>query len=113
MNIALSINIAPSSIVEKDLMLPEEIEIYNNILKILDDNKSELLDGTIKGEKKEKEEPLKKDNIMVRFVQNVPKFVGSDLEQYGPFQIEDIANLPKQLADILISKGNAEEIEGD
>jgi DNA replication initiation complex subunit (GINS family) len=52
-----------------------------------------------------------KDAVMVRFVHAVPKFIGKELEVYGPFEEEDIANLPKQLADILISKGRAELIQ--
>ena len=47
---------------------------------------------------------------LVRFLGHVPKFVGTELEEYGPFEGEDIANLPSQIADILIGKGIAEEI---
>jgi DNA replication initiation complex subunit (GINS family) len=49
--------------------------------------------------------------IMVRFTHAVPKFMGKELEIYGPFEPEDIANLPKQIADILIGKGRAELIQ--
>jgi len=35
-----------------------------------------------------------------------------ELEEYGPFQEEDIANLPSEIADLLISKGKVEEIKG-
>jgi DNA replication initiation complex subunit (GINS family) len=55
--------------------------------------------------------PQSKDAVMVRFVHAVPKFVGKELEVYGPFEEEDIANLPKQIADILIGKGRAEIIQ--
>lgn len=47
---------------------------------------------------------------LVRFIHSVPKFVGSELEIYGPFEQEDIANLPREIADVLITKGRAEEI---
>lgn len=49
-------------------------------------------------------------NKMVRFLHAVPKFVGKDLEVYGPFEEEDIANLPAEIADILVLKQRAEEI---
>jgi DNA replication initiation complex subunit (GINS family) len=52
-----------------------------------------------------------KDAVMIRFIHAVPKFVGRELEIYGPFEEEDIANLPKQIADILITKGRAELIQ--
>jgi len=53
---------------------------------------------------------LKKLTKLVRFLNQVPKFVGPELEEYGPFQEEDIANLPKEIAEVLISKGKAQEI---
>ena len=54
---------------------------------------------------------IKKTTRLVRFMHPIPKFVGTELEEYGPFGEEDIANLPEEIADVLISKGNAEEIK--
>ena len=51
-----------------------------------------------------------KSTKIVRFLYAVPKFVGKELEEYGPFAEEDIANLPGEIADVLITQGNAEEI---
>ena len=47
---------------------------------------------------------------LVRFLRPVPRFVGKELEVYGPFDQEDIANLPGEIAEVLIMKGRAEEI---
>ena len=47
---------------------------------------------------------------LVRFLTHVPKFVGPELEEYGPFESEDIANLPAEIAEVLIDKGKVEEI---
>lgn len=52
-----------------------------------------------------------KPTKMVRFMGAVPKFVGKELEEYGPFDEEDVANLPTAIAKVLIEKGRAEEIE--
>lgn len=49
---------------------------------------------------------------MVRFIYAVPEFIGKELERYGPFEEEDITTLPAEIADILITKGRAEEIRG-
>ena len=57
------------------------------------------------------QEPLP-ETTLVRFLHAVPKFVGRELEVYGPFEHEDIANLPREIANLLISKGRAEEIRG-
>ena len=40
----------------------------------------------------------------------VPKFVGKELEVYGPFNPDEEAELPSEIADILINKGRAKEI---
>ena len=48
--------------------------------------------------------------ISVRFIKPVPKFLGSELETYGPFEEDDIASLPSKIANILVRKFRAEEI---
>jgi DNA replication initiation complex subunit (GINS family) len=50
---------------------------------------------------------------VIRFLHSVPKFVGKELETYGPFEQEDVASLPQDIAKVLISKGRAEEIENN
>ena len=44
----------------------------------------------------------------LRFCNRVPEFTGTDLETHGPFQVGDTAKIPKDSADILIARGNAE-----
>ncbi len=46
----------------------------------------------------------------VRSQRPLPRSVGRELEGYGPFDQEDIANLPREIAEVLITKGRAEEI---
>lgn len=59
------------------------------------------------------EEETAKTEKLIRFIHAVPKFIGKELEIYGPFEEEDIAKLPSEIADVLIVKGRAEEIEQD
>ena len=40
-----------------------------------------------------------------------PPLVGIDLINYGPFEKEDVANLPKENVKILISENFVEKIE--
>ncbi|MEM4311028.1 MAG: hypothetical protein QXX95_01385 [Nitrososphaerales archaeon] len=49
--------------------------------------------------------------LLVRFLQDIPTIVGSDLKSYGPFKKEDVSNLPYDNAITLIRKGIAEEVE--
>jgi DNA replication initiation complex subunit (GINS family) len=47
------------------------------------------------------------DMIKVKFLQKVEQFVGKELELYGPFEPDSSAELPKEIADILVNKGSA------
>lgn len=47
----------------------------------------------------------------VRFLHAVPKFLDNNTNVLGPFEEDDIANLPSSIADILIKKGRAEQIK--
>ena len=48
---------------------------------------------------------------LLRFLKSTPPLVGVDLINYGPFEKEDIANLPQKNAKILIIEKFAEKIE--
>ncbi len=48
---------------------------------------------------------------IVRILSPVPKFVGKEKEIYGPFEEDEVANLPAIIADILVKKGRAEEMQ--
>jgi|SRR3989344_2461681 len=47
---------------------------------------------------------------LIRFLHPVPQFIGEDLIIYGPFENEDISSLPIDIANLLIKKNKAEEI---
>lgn len=68
----------------------------------------------------EKTEPLKSTHLqeeteyqytLVRMVKKTPPLVGVDLKTYGPFEKEDVINLPHKNAIILINEKFAEKIE--
>jgi DNA replication initiation complex subunit (GINS family) len=48
---------------------------------------------------------------LIRFINKAPPLVGLDLKNYGPFEENDIANIPFQNAIILINEKYAEKIE--
>ena len=52
----------------------------------------------------------KTKTIVLRFLQNVDEIVGADFEKYGPFKPEDIATLPYENAQALITKKIATKI---
>ncbi|MCX6710198.1 MAG: hypothetical protein NTV63_04595 [Candidatus Woesearchaeota archaeon] len=126
-----------SSAIAIENMLPEEKHIFNEVVKVLDLAREDVLYSIINAkepelmqeirkekneeheikhedenapEKKAEGKDDKKETKMVRFLQAVPRFYGFDSEIYGPFEQEDIACLQKELADVLILKGRAEQI---
>ena len=48
--------------------------------------------------------------VVVRFLQDVDEIVGPDLEKYGPFKTEDIATVPYENAQALITKNMATKV---
>jgi DNA replication initiation complex subunit (GINS family) len=115
-NMAL-ISSRTSGILDQSALLSHEKEMFNALIKSLDQFRANILLKLLKVEEpaQSRPEPLikvEKPTRLVRFLQPVPKFLGKDLEVYGPFDEEDMANLPSELADVLISKGRVEEIKG-
>ena len=72
-----------------------------------------ILSATINGKSKFLEsisQNHKTKTVVLRFLQNVDEIVGADLEKYGPFKPEDIATLPYENAQALITKNIATKI---
>ncbi|MBI2135960.1 hypothetical protein HYU06_02735 [Candidatus Woesearchaeota archaeon] len=50
---------------------------------------------------------------LLRILEQVPQFVGTDLEVYGPFIPEDVANIPADVANLLVETGSAEQMKNN
>jgi DNA replication initiation complex subunit (GINS family) len=48
---------------------------------------------------------------LIRFIKRTPPLVGVDLKDYGPFEENDVANMPSQNATILLNEKYAEKID--
>ena len=86
-------------------MLAFEKELFEEIMKCMDssDKKlNEILNG-------KSEEVLK--NELIVFVSDVEEFLGMDGNKMGPFEKGQVANLPKEIAKILVDGGSAESLE--
>jgi len=128
MNIALIKSRTKSNVMDTSSFLENEKRFFDEIVKVLDVFRSDVIDNIINGkhaseiatdkeviknkEIDDNEKNEAKNTKLVRFLHAVPKFVGKELEEYGPFAEEDIANLPLEIADLLINKGRVEEIKG-
>lgn len=47
------------------------------------------------------------NRVKVKFLEPVPKFLGQELEEYGPFNQEDEAEVPEELAKVLVHNKQA------
>jgi DNA replication initiation complex subunit (GINS family) len=112
----------------KENMLNEEKKFYEDITYTLNNYRENLLNNLVRGKKiaienleknKKIDKPKHlKDQIMptkltksVKFINEVPSFVGTDLNIYGPFQKEDTASIPLDVANLLIKSNKVIENE--
>lgn len=88
-----------------DNMLTFEKALFEEIMKCIDFS-DKRLNENLNGKK---EESVKNNLIVFKF--NVEEFVGLEGDKFGPFEKGQIANLPKEIAKILIEDGKAEFCE--
>ncbi len=50
---------------------------------------------------------------LLKILEQVPQFMGTDLEIYGPFMPKDVANIPANVANLLVETGSAEEMKNN
>ncbi|MEM4719484.1 MAG: hypothetical protein QXG18_01300 [Candidatus Pacearchaeota archaeon] len=85
-------------------MLPHEKELFENVVK--------SLEKTEKSINEEMVGDVLQDNFMlVRFLEDVPAFLNMEGEELGPFHKGEIANLEKEIAEILKKDKKIEILE--
>ena len=99
-------------------MLMEEHHLYTHLHELLARYQEGILHNLLSARPPhilsvtppEQPKGLKSENQtkLVRLLAALPKFVGSDLEVYGPFEEAEIAALPADVADLLTKRKKAE-----
>ena len=87
-------------------MLQIEKELFEEIMKcveISDKNLNNLLNG-------DSNEKISENNLVL-FVDDVDEFLGLEGESMGPYEKGQMANIPKEIAKILLQGGKVEIIE--
>lgn len=87
-------------------LLDEEKYILESQQDLLE-RREMILSATLNGRTKLLESVSKKHKvkpITVRFLRDFDQFVGADFAKYGPFKAEDVATIPNENAQALISK---------
>ena len=111
LNMALIKSRTGADIIDTAPLLGEEKMLFDAAVAQLDYYRNRILHRILNAESSQAgQKEVKADTKVVRFLHPVPKFVGKELEIYGPYVEEDIAGLPAEIADVLIEKGRAEEM---
>jgi DNA replication initiation complex subunit (GINS family) len=90
-----------------DNMLPFEKTLFENFMKSIDLSEktlADMLNGGVQEDHK---------NELLVFKEHVEEFLGLDGEKMGSYEKGQIANLPIEIAKILIDSGKAELAGGD
>ena len=86
-------------------VLPEEKLIFDGVMNILKKSRERIINNKLE---KPKVIKMEDETKLVRFIQAVPKFIGDDMNEYGPFEEEYVALLPSKVAELLIKNNRAE-----
>ena len=106
-----------SAIIDTTNLLPEERVLHDGVLASLDDNRAKIIHNVLSLTIPpviatiHVEIPAKKTRH-IKFTQHIDPLVGPNLETYGPFEQNDAAYLPHDIADILIAQGSAIALDG-
>jgi hypothetical protein len=118
LNMALNKSRTKSEIIDTSGLLAEEKRLFNDLLVTLDlyrkgifENITNLRPVEIRSMPKDTQSEEKPGLVMVRFTHAVPKFLSKKMKPFGPFEEDDVASLPSDVAEILIAKKRAEQIK--
>lgn len=103
-------NVFSRETVTLNVLTEEEKKLYGKFLLLIEAYcafSNDILRGRLSVIAKVVKPPM----VVLRFVQEIPELVGSDLKTYGPFVPEDIATLPPENARVLIKQGIAVEVD--
>ena len=93
-----------------ELLTAEEEQLQTEILPLAEAYQR-FLKGILRGRPSRVETKERPKRQLVRFLQEIPAIVGSDMKTYGPFKPEDIATIPVENAAALIKRAAAIEVE--
>lgn len=83
----------------------QEKKTFKELLAVLNKHRSFLLQAFESGMSKSAE----KTQHSLKILKEVPAFVGPDMEEYGPFSVNQEVSVPSKVADLLVARKLAEE----
>ncbi len=116
-HIAMNKSRTNSDLIDTRNLLPLELDLFQKMVKELDDGRQSILGSilSLQAPVNAYTAPVPENpkTVHVKFLQEVPAFVGKELEMYGPFKADDAAYLPEDVADILVKQKQAVELSGE
>lgn len=125
-NLSIISNLLMKIRIEKILIGNINSNLEIGYSKMTDEEKF-IIDGEIQSKRKRKEittlitngqskilekitDTIKQKKLLIMFVKPMEQFVGVDMYKYGPFRVDDVANLPFENALSLVNNKIATEI---
>ncbi len=114
---AAQFNARTDSLQDTSAMLPEEEQLYREMLETLKSYREGILFTLLNKQlpvilkQKDLKTENKTDTIQVKILQEVQEFVGPDMEVYGPYNVDEACDLPAKIADNLIINKQAQKNE--
>jgi DNA replication initiation complex subunit (GINS family) len=109
-----------SKIANTENLLEEEKQLFDSILSTLDKFRGGIINKILVGEAPEMAEKLKPlkstselqeereaSSVLIKFVETVPVFMGPNMEKFGPFEQDQTAELPNEIAQLMIKNNRA------
>ncbi len=112
-----------SNIIDTSALLPQESAFFEEQIRIISTFRANALEPVLLSQKRpleasqsaikakelniEPSEPINKELKKVQVIEQVPKFVGIDLEIYGPFNANEEIELHPEIADMLLRTNKA------
>jgi len=112
-DIAINKSRVMNAVADTTNMLAEEKILFNTAVNVLMEHRETILMSVLStqaempSQKTEPAKPAVQSVTQVKFIDTVDQFVGKELELYGPYTPEQTAELPAEIASILIKQGKA------
>lgn len=131
-NLALNRARTSSNAIDTSALLEEEKALFHHLVTTLEIHRSQHLRSltehhamvqaqdfsvqeaeeppSLPQESEQERKEIQSDRVRLRFSSHVDQFIGSELEEYGPFEEGSEADIPSNIAEILISEGRAAQV---
>lgn len=96
--------------IDSSSMTKKEQQLYTALVDVLNEYRVDI-NGKDNEPAEEPEEEKNNGKVKIKVLEDLPAIVGADFEDYGPFKVGEIIELPRENAEIFLKKDKAEKAE--